>query len=126
MGGLRTFLLASLCLVAVGAHPLRAQTLPDPHHVATCTGRLSALMEHQFLFDGPASEETRRRRDALADILDAIAPAGAETRLMALRIEAKAAHAALLSQAAFGRDPGRLAALRASRLIDQCAGFLLS
>ena len=83
-------------------------------------------MEHQFLIDGPASEETRKRRDALADILDAITPAGGESRALALRIEAKAAHAALLSQATFGRDPSNRAALLAERLIALCSDFLLS
>ena len=126
MGGLRTIFAAILCLAASGAPTLRAGTLPDLAQVAACTGRLSALMEHQFLVDGPASDITRRHRDALADILAALTPAGAEARVMGWRVEAKAAHAALLRQAAFGRDPSRIAALRAERLVAACTGFLLS
>ena len=112
-------------MTGIGAAPARAGDLPDLAHFAACTGRLSALMEHQFLTDGPASEDTRRRRDAFADILDAITPPGAETRVMALRIEAKAAHGALLTQARFGQDPGHIAQRRAETLIGLCTGLLL-
>lgn len=126
MGGLRTIFAAILCLAASGGGPSRAEPLPDLPHLAVCTGRLSALMEHQFLVDGPASEATRRLRDGLADILAAVTPAGAEARVMGWRVEAKAAHAALLSQARFGSDPASRAAIRAQRLVADCTGFLLS
>lgn len=126
MGGLRTIFLAVLWLGAAAALPARAGPLPELPQLAACTGRLSALMEHQFLVDGPASETTRRHRDALADILLAVTPAGAEARVMGWRVEAKAAQAALLSQARFGADPGGRAAFRAERLIAACTGFLLS
>ena len=127
MGGLRNILRAVPCLALLaGALPLRADPLPALPQLAACTGRLSALMEHQFLADGPASEATRRQRDGLADILAAVTPAGAEVRVMAWRVEAKAAHAALLRQARFGPDPGGLAALRAERLVVRCTGLLLS
>jgi hypothetical protein len=127
MGGLRNILRAVPCLALLaGALSLRAEPLPALPQLAACTGRLSALMEHQFLADGPASETTRRHRDGLADILAAVTPAGAEIRVMAWRVEAKAAHAALLRQARFGPDPDRRAALRADRLIAACTGFLLS
>lgn len=127
MGGLRNIACAVPCLALLaGALPLRAEPLPDLRHLAACTGRLSALMEHQFLVDGPASEITRRQRDGLADIVAALTPVGAEPQAMGWRVEAKAAHAALLSQARFGPDPDRRAALRADRLIAACTGFLLS
>ena len=126
MGGLRTLPLLAFSLAMAGAPPLRAETLPDLPHLAACTGRLSALMEHQFLIDGPAADHTKRQRDALADILAALTPDGAEAQAMGWRLEAKAAQAALLSQATFGRDPGGRAALRAQRLVAACTGFLLS
>lgn len=127
MGGLRNIACAVPCLALLaGALPLRAEPLPDLRHLAACTGRLSALMEHQFLVDGPASDATRRQRDGFADILAALTPAGAEAQVMGWRVETKAAHAALLRQARFGPDPGGQAALRAGQLVARCTGLLLS
>ncbi|MEY4984865.1 MAG: hypothetical protein RIR62_3131 [Pseudomonadota bacterium] len=131
MSGLKTYVCAPLCLALLApalpdfAPPALAQTTPDAEYFATCTGRLSALMEHQFLTDGPASDATRDRRDAMAEILDALAPPDQTARLMALRVDAKAAHRALLEQARFGPDPDRRAAGQADRLIAACTGLLL-
>jgi hypothetical protein len=90
-------------------------------HFATCTGRLSALVEYQWRSDGPASEDTARQRDAMADLLAAVTPPEAGMQAMALRIEAKVAHAALLAQARFDRR----AQAQALRLIGPCRGLLL-
>lgn len=102
MGGLRTYLRAPALLCAL-AGPLSAQAdtdLPDNplHFFATCAGRMSALMEHQWQVDGPASDITKARREALLDVLSALTPPGEEVQVMAWRVEAKAAHAALLRQ----------------------------
>ena len=89
MGGLQTYALV-LTLTLPGA--AAGQGLPDPlRHFASCTGRLSALVEHQWRTDGPASEATARQRDAMADLLAAVTPPEAVIPAMALRIEAKAA-----------------------------------
>ncbi len=101
MGGLRTlpFLLPSLLL------PLPATAGEDPLRLfATCTGRLSALMEHQWAVDGPASETTRQARDLMADLAEAATPPGSEAQAMAWRVSAKAAQAALLARATYGAD----------------------
>lgn len=96
---------------------------------AICTGRLSALMEHQWMTDGPGSEETALRRAGFASLVEAVLPdSGLEGRaVLALRIEAKMAHAMLLQQASFGTDPVRRAwaQSRAVQLIAQCDGMLL-
>lgn len=126
MGGLKTFLAALACLSL--APPACAQALPgaDPGRVfATCAGRLSALVEFQWLTDGPASDATARQRDAMAALAEAAAPPGAATRLMHWRLQAKVAQAALLQQAAFGRDPRGTAAARAERLLGECRALLL-
>ena len=98
MGGLRTYLRAPALLCALaGPLPAQADTdLPDNplHFFATCAGRMSALMEHQWQVDGPASDITKVRRAALLDVLSALTPPGSEAQVMAWRVEAKAAHAA--------------------------------
>lgn len=125
MSGLRTYL-APLCLTLVlQAPPAFATEPPDPEWLASCTGRLSALMEHQFLTDGPASDQTRAQRDAMADLLAAVADPAAADHLLAVRIEAKWAYRALLTQAAFGPDPGHRAAQRAALLGQSCTALLL-
>lgn len=129
MSGLKTLIRAALCLSLVSqalpAFANDAPTLPDAEWFAVCTGRLSALMEHQFLTDGAASEATKGRRDAMADLLDAVAGPDEVKRLMGLRVDAKWAFRALLTQATFGPDPDRHAARQAKRLGQSCTALLL-
>lgn len=127
MGALR---MIALCL------PLLAQSLPaiaQPPETdarlrffAACAGRLSALMEHQWMFDGAASEATAARRAQVIDIVEAMMPPGGGRRVLNWRIAAKMAQAGLLTRATFNGDPrdaGR--ARRAShRLIAQCDAAL--
>ena len=122
MGGLRTLLLWFALVLPVSAGPGALPTDPLTHF-ATCTGRLSALVEHQWRTDGPASEDTARQRDAMADLLAAVTPPDAAIPAMALRLEAKAAHAALLAQA--HRSGDRAAQVQALRLIEPCRAMLL-
>ncbi|MEZ5755625.1 MAG: hypothetical protein R3D90_12935 [Paracoccaceae bacterium] len=137
MGGLRTYLRAPALLCALAA-PVAAEAdadLPDNplHFFATCAGRMSALMEHQWLVDGPASDITKARRAAALDVLSALTPPGEEVQVMAWRVEAKAAHAALLRQtlpqislpARHGPTPAQTrAAKRAAILVRECAAYL--
>jgi len=78
----------------------------DPVYLfATCTGRFSALIEHQWLVSDPASDQTEHLRDAMVDLLEAALPAERTVQAMAWRLEAKVAAAGLLHQVAFGRTP---------------------
>lgn len=129
MGGLKTYLRAPALLCALAA-PLAAQAqtdIPDDplHFFATCAGRMSALMEHQWIVDGPASDVTKARRAAVLDLVAALTPPGQEAQVMAWRVEAKAAHAALLGQTRHG-DPAATtrADARAGHLLRQCEAFL--
>lgn len=101
----------------------------DPAQVfATCTGRLSAQMEHQWMFDGPGSEITEAQREAMIGLLEAVMAPGAGREVLARRIDAKMAQAALLTRATFNRnrDDARRA-LRLARLrVAECTGLLLS
>jgi hypothetical protein len=128
MGGLQTILLrALLCALAA---PLPAQAdadVPDNplHFFATCAGRMSAVMEHQWLVDGPASDITKARRALVLDVVASLTPPGEEAQVMAWRIEAKAAHAALLGQSRHGPAPDQTrAAKRAETLLQSCEAYL--
>lgn len=128
MGGLRTIFLAFAALLL--AMPAGAMPSGDTQlrTFATCTGRLSALMEHQWMFDGPGSEQTARARAQMVDILDAMMPEGRGRDVLAWRVEAKMAHAMLLTRAVFAQDraEARWAAQTADRLTAECRAFLLS
>ena len=137
MGGVRKHL--SVCLILLAAAgaicaPRAGQAWPgtprDQVQVfATCTGRLSALMEHQWLIDAAASDDTARRRAAMIDLLDAAMEMDGTPGHVVLswRIDAKMAQAQLLQQALFGTDP-RLAAraqVMAARYMHDCSTLLL-
>jgi len=116
MGGLKTGIRATALLVALAA-PLAARAggdIPDDplRFFATCAGRMSALMEHQWIVDGPASDATKAKRQSVLEVVEALTPPGDEAVVMGWRIEAKAAHAALLAATRHG---GAAAVLRAER-----------
>lgn len=130
MGSLKTLLLALFL-----AHPVmagdvtRATVTPDSatHLFAICAGRLSALREHQWAFDGPASEQTGKDLAAMTDLLAAVSLPEQAVATMALRIEAKLAQRALLTRATLAPDPiiARHVANRAAQLMSGCTGLLL-
>lgn len=99
---------------------------------AVCAGHYSALVEHQRLFDGQASEMSTERRDIFAVMLDAVWPDAVaygvpEPLGMAWRVEAKAVQAALLSASVFNMVPerSRPAARVAEANIARCDRLLL-
>lgn len=114
MGGLKTYprrvgvaLVVSLSIGFASQSAALPRSAQERVQVfAECTGRMSALMEHQWLTDGPASEETARERAMFADLLEAVLPgSGVPGRAVwRWRIEAKAAQAALLQRALFAGD----------------------
>ena len=133
MCGLKTYLRAlglTLALICGLSAPLAARAdadIPDDplRFFATCAGRMSALMEHQWIVDGPASEATQARRAAILDLVTALTPPGQEAQVMGWRIEAKAAHAALLARTRHGDAAGiARATRRAGQLQDHCMTFL--
>lgn len=131
MGILKTLMLTCTLSLSVTGTTLRAQSLAtdDPLQLfATCAGRLSAVMEYQWIFDGPASEITQSQRDNVVQLIDAVMPADQTRQVMQWRIAAKYAHAALLSRATFNDDPSDAAWAdrMAARLTRECTGLLLS
>jgi len=130
MGGFKKVLTTTLLVIfGLAAQPVDALNLRDQQlkTFATCAGQLSALMEHQWLIDGPASEETEIARALVIDIIDAMLPPGRGRDVLNWRIDAKIAHAALLTRATFSKDERtRVWALETATLRTQtCRNFLL-
>ena len=129
MCGLKTISRALALMLALSLPPAawaESHAAKDQlHFFATCTGRLSALMEHQWMFDGPASDLTKDRRDAMLSLVEAVALPDDTRRVLLWRVEAKHAQAALLQQAAFGAGTAAQNAQRiADRLMQDCTAVL--
>lgn len=75
--------------------------------IASCAGRISAELEFAWLFSDPEANNFETQRSHFLDILDALTePEDAKLQL-ALRVDAKMAHARLLRTAHFGSDVAR-------------------
>jgi hypothetical protein len=110
----------------LGAVPVAAD--PLLRAFAVCAGRLSAVMEDQWMFDGPGSERTAEELSAMVSLIEASMPQGAGRQVMAWRIDAKVAQRGLLHQARFAQDTrlAKTAAARADALAAECRAMILS
>jgi hypothetical protein len=127
---LMRILFALLALVPAGtgrADPGHAKnSLSDPVIIfATCAGRYSAEVEHRWLTGRNADQISKQRR-AMIDLVDAVLQPGQGRRVLARRIEAKMAQAALLQRADFNPDPAvsRRALLLAQTALRGCTNLL--
>ncbi len=96
---------------------LQAAPAELTQRIAQCTGRMSAEMEFAWLI-GQDGEQARLFRTHLEDILEAVAEPDEGRAILNLRVEAKHAHATLLTRSHF--NDNELDAARAARL---AAGF---
>lgn len=128
MGSLQNLSCGLVLGLAGLAQPGLAQTTPDPVPLfATCTGRLSALMEFQWLLGDAGADLTKARRDEMAALLVAATPEPELARAMQLRLEAKFATAQLLRQGLAGGPQGLARnAARIERLLAACRGLITS
>jgi len=94
---------------------------------ATCAGRFSAELEHAWLMQDRNISGIEHLRRQFIDLLNAAVPLDQRRPALHHRIQAKAAHAQLLSQASFSGDMVRSerAARRAKPEIARCTGVLL-
>lgn len=127
MGSLRTCLGAAALALAVSpasAGPL----LPLVQTFASCAGRLSAQMEHEWLMTDAASARTAALREAMIELVEAVMPNDRGREVLAVRIEAKQAQAALLTRATFQPDKSGAdwAARRAESEIAACTALLVA
>ena len=125
MGVLKTLGCASLItFLAVTAAKPEEDLL---RRVTDCVGRLSAQIEHHWLLSDLPTEQIETQRAHLEDILDALITPDRATRVLSNRIDAKLAHASLLTQSAFSSDDrrARWAEKRAEQELLQCGRILL-
>ncbi|MGR3323416.1 MAG: hypothetical protein ACU0DK_15965 [Pseudooceanicola sp.] len=130
MCGLKTFLAATAMICGQMTLPVAAMpaSSDDPATTfAACAGRLSAMMEHQWITDPPASERTEAVRARMIDLLEAAMRPGTGNDILNLRIEAKMAQAQLLSRARYRDRPGEAARAlgRAQSQVAACEALLL-
>ena len=124
MSGLKTLCLALLCCGSGFAARADDSFLA---HVATCVGRFSAQMEHHWLFQDTPTTRIETERAHLIDILEAVTTPENASDVLSMRIEAKLAHAALLTRAVFATQ-GKSSALATARVDTQlqaCGDILL-
>ncbi len=129
MGGMKTYILSALLLIAPLTGPAPAFNLNElTLTFAGCAGRLSAQMEHEWLLSDPDAERTEAHRGAMVGLLQATMPADAGREILAHRIQVKAAHSRLLTRASFNNDPddARWARLRAETEIATCLSMMLN
>lgn len=117
--GLETFL-AAFAFGVLGSSPAMADLLL--RDFAVCTGRFSALVEYQWLADGPASDSSARQRDTLWALVEAVAGPGQAQAALNWRIEAKVAQRALLDRAYFAQDTA--AQKRSAQLLQGCTDLI--
>ncbi len=117
---------------SVAAMGLPASAVERTKIFAACAGRLSALEEHQRLFDGPLSERTAETLSLFNVLIDATLPDAVTIGFsgrdaLAWQIDAKMAQAQLLQQAFFGTKPARNLRARdlATRYIQSCEKLII-
>ena len=95
---------------------------------ASCAGRLSAEMEHQWLMSDPATDRTEAQRASMLSLVEAIMTPDQGRDVLTWRIDAKQAHAVLLTRATFNddADDAAWALNRAEAYLAACTGLLLS
>lgn len=122
--GLKTF----LAVLVLGGSPAPGAADPLLREFAVCAGRLSAIMEDQWMFDGPASEQTAEELGAMVSLIEASMEPGAGAQVMDWRIKAKVAQRALLAQARLAQDArgAETAEARAEALATSCRAMVLS
>ena len=128
MSGLKTFLAVFFMLVgALPAPALNNAANEDLRIFAICAGRFSAQMEHSWLFGKSDPSDFEQDREMMLMLIDAIMPDTDRIRVMDWRINAKQAHAMLLTRAAYTIDGADAvwAETRAEAAIAECRDLLL-
>jgi len=107
-----------------------AQSLEDDplRTFANCAGRLSAVIEYQWMFDGVASEATQVQRAHVLDLVEAIMEPDQGRDVLQWRLSGKRAQSVLLTRATFNDDKADAAWAEQQALYYQqsCTSLLLS
>ena len=94
---------------------------------ASCSGRLSALVEHSWLVGNGESERLERIRDDLISVSETmVLDRDDAVRAMSFRLDAKVAQARLLTHATFNADASIAAwsERRANTLLADCVALV--
>ena len=126
MSRLKTILLAGVLTLGAPLNAFGQQNLAQTF--AHCVGRLSAEMEHQWLLNDANAEKTEAHRTYMIALLRAVMPPESGRWVLAQRVDAKMAHASLLTRATFNDDPedAQWARTRADIEMSLCLGLVLS
>ena len=124
MGRWTHIVTAALFAATLPVGALRADMGGDPlRFMATCVGRLSAEVFHQRILHDPAASETDALRSTMIEILASLTPEGHGAQVLNIRIEANAAHSALLTRGTYRGEAW--ATERAAAEIAYCASFVV-
>lgn len=125
MGRLKTIALGLVLMLSTAQAHAQDGLL---HTVATCVGRLSAQMEHHWLFEDKSSDIVETQRAHMIDILQALTTSDNARFVLSHRIDAKHAHASLLTRASFSTDPKvvKWAHTQSERQIAACNSLTLA
>jgi hypothetical protein len=100
---------AALIALPTGAQagPVSPDQVEQIRTFATCAGRMMAVRDHLALFGGPEVNRAEAAREAHVAVLDALLETALTDgldgrRVTAWRVDARAAQAAVLTQADFG------------------------
>ena len=122
---MKKLVLSSWVSALMATHAMATQDLAQMF--AGCAGRMSAQMEHAWLTNDPAADAYEGQRLTFIALLDATVPKGQERAALHHRIDAKLAHASLLTIASFSDRPDRAAhaRMRAEWHMTACTELLL-
>ncbi len=101
----------------------------DPVRIfAHCAGRMSAEIEFRWLMGDGETDAAERQRGYFVEMIEAVIEPGTGPAVLAERIEAKMAHAALLHRSTFSINAveARMAAQAARQNLAGCRSMLTS
>lgn len=118
----------SIGLMLATTLPAKAAETEPLQTFAACAGRLSAIMEHQWMFDGVASEITKTQRARVLELLEAVMEPDQGREVLHWRLMAKQAQSVLLTRATFNTDAADATWAQEQAQYHQrvCTAFLLS
>ncbi|MEM7733575.1 MAG: hypothetical protein AAF280_12460 [Pseudomonadota bacterium] len=105
MSSMKTSIAGFLLCLTLSSEAADGPELTDI--VATCVGRMSAEMEFAWLLHDAEADHFENQRERFVEILESLGPPPNPKRQLAARIDAKMAHARLLTTAHFGTDKTR-------------------
>lgn len=129
MSKLKTHILALFCVILPPLAHATTVMNEDPLRLfATCAGRLSAQMEHQWLMTGEQPWVDQKDRDQMEDLIWTLSSDGNASDILSWRLNAKRAHAQLLTRATYSTDASdsEWALSRAREQVDSCLGLMLN